>query len=91
MYLTQLEFLDLSRNAIEQLPQDIGNLYSLRWMWITYNQIEFGDNIYKLESLVEVKVEREKAAKLTRLESFMFHEVESCVFRRKEARENNNH
>jgi len=83
-YLTRLEFLDLSRNNVEKLPREIGNLKSLRWLWIEFNLVEFEDTICDLDALVEVRVEAARAERLMKFEAFMFTETESRIFRRVE-------
>ena len=67
---------------MEKLPRDIGNLTSLRWLWIEFNLVEFEDSIYNLDALVEVRVEADRAEKLTKSEAFLFKETESRLFRR---------
>ena len=85
----------MSRNNVEKLPRDIGNLKSLRWLWIEFNLIELEDTIYNLEALFEVRVEADRAAKLTKFDTFLFQETETRLFRRveegkTEINENNN-
>ena len=74
----------MSRNNVEKLPRDIGNLKSLRWLWIEFNLVEFEDTICDLDSLVEVRVEAARAERLMKFDAFMFTETESRIFRRVE-------
>ena len=80
--MTKLEVLDLFRNNVKKLPRDIGNLKSLRCLWIEFNLVEFEDSIYDLDALVVVRVETDRASKLTKFDHFLFKETETRLFRR---------
>jgi len=71
-----LEFLDVSSNDIRKLPAEMVELKALKWLWIDSNEIEFGDLVHQMESLVEICVESARGEKLKPL----FEEVGSDCF-----------
>ena len=62
--LTLLQFLDLTDNQIGELPKGFRQLSLLKWLWVEENPLEgFNRSMIRddLQSLVEIRVEAEKA------------------------------